>query len=103
MITSERMTVHGIDLEVLRGGSGDPIVLLHGLRSLTASCRFPSLLTAHGAVVAPSCPGFGESPRPKDLALIALVVGIWHAKTSFGVRRLWTMMISGPGLIASVA
>jgi len=28
MIASERMTVHGIELEVLRGGTGDPIVLL---------------------------------------------------------------------------
>jgi pimeloyl-ACP methyl ester carboxylesterase len=66
MIATQRLTVHGIDLEVLRGGDGNPIVLLHGMRSLTAQSRFPALLAAHGAVLAPSCPGFGTSPRPKD-------------------------------------
>ena len=50
MIASQRMIVHGIDLEVLRGGDGDPIVLLHGMRSLTAASRFPALLAAHGTV-----------------------------------------------------
>ena len=66
MIATERLTVHGIDLEVLRGGEGDPIVLLHGMRSLTAAARFPALLAALGAVLAPSCPGFGTSSRPKN-------------------------------------
>jgi pimeloyl-ACP methyl ester carboxylesterase len=66
MIASERMSVAGMELEVLRGGSGDPVVLLHGMQTLTAAHRFASLLTAHGSVVAPSCPGFGNSPRPKD-------------------------------------
>jgi pimeloyl-ACP methyl ester carboxylesterase len=70
MIASERMTVHGIELEVLRGGEGDPIVLLHGMRSLTAASRFPALLAAHGAIVAPSCPGFGVSARPADFETI---------------------------------
>ncbi|MGA3003351.1 MAG: alpha/beta hydrolase [Acetobacteraceae bacterium] len=70
MIATERMTVHGIDLEVLHGGKGDPIVLLHGMRSLTSEHRFPTLLAAYGAVLAPSCPGFGASPRPKDFDTI---------------------------------
>jgi pimeloyl-ACP methyl ester carboxylesterase len=79
MITSERLTVHGIDLEVLRGGVGDPIVLLHGMRSLTEASRFPSLLAAHGAVVAPSCPGFGDSPRPKDFDTIYDLIHLQRA------------------------
>jgi len=79
MITTERMTVHGIDLEVLRGGSGDPIVLLHGMRSLTASSRLPSLLTTHGAVVAPSCPGFGGSVRPKDFDTVYDLIQLQRA------------------------
>jgi pimeloyl-ACP methyl ester carboxylesterase len=79
MIASERMTVHGIDLEVLRGGDGDPIVLLHGMRSLTPEARFPALLAAHGAVLAPSCPGFGTSPRPKDFDTIYDLVHLQRA------------------------
>jgi pimeloyl-ACP methyl ester carboxylesterase len=79
MISTERLIVHGIDLEVLRGGDGDPIVLLHGMCSLTAASRFPSLLAAHGAVVAPSCPGFGASPRPKDFDTIQDLVHLQRA------------------------
>src|SRR4051812_35781896 len=79
MIANERMTVHGIELEVLRGGNGDPIVLLHGMRSLTSVSRFPSLLAGHGAVVAPSCPGFGGSPRPKDFDTIYDLIHLQRA------------------------
>lgn len=73
------MIVHGIDLEVLRGGSGDPIVLLHGMRSLSATSRFVSLLAAQGSVVAPSCPGFGDSARPKDFDSVYDVVHLVRA------------------------
>jgi pimeloyl-ACP methyl ester carboxylesterase len=79
MIASERLTVHGIDLEVLRGGSGDPIVLLHGMHSLTAGSSFPALLAGHGAVIAPSCPGFGTSPRPQDFDTIYDLVHLQRA------------------------
>ena len=73
------MTVHGIELEVLRGGDGDPIVLLHGMGSLTAASRFPALLAAHGSVLAPSCPGFGDSLRPKDFDTIYDLVQLQRA------------------------
>lgn len=79
MIATERMTAHGIELEVLRGGDGDPVVLLHGFNSLTAASRFPALLAAHGAVVAPSCPGFGASPRPADFDTIYDLVQLLRA------------------------
>ena len=79
MIAPTRLTVHGIDLEVLRGGSGDPIVLLHGMRSLAAASRFPALLAAHGTVIAPSSPGFGDSPRPKDFDTIYDLVHLHRA------------------------
>jgi pimeloyl-ACP methyl ester carboxylesterase len=79
MIATERMTVHGIELEVLRGGDGDPIVLLHGFGSLAAASRFPGLLAAHGSFVAPSCPGFGGSPRPVDFDTIYDLVQLLRA------------------------
>jgi len=79
MIASERMTVHGIDLEVLRGGDGDPIVLQHGFGSLTPASRFVSQLADRGTVIAPSCPGFGDSPRPKDFDTIYDLVHLQRA------------------------
>ncbi len=79
MITSERMTVLDIDLEVLRGGRGNPIVLLHGMRSLTASSRFAGLLAASGSLLAPSCPGFGRSNRPDDFDSIYDLIHLQRA------------------------
>ncbi len=76
---TERLTVHGIDLEVLRGGEGNPIVLLHGMRSLSPDARFPALLAAHGSVVAPSLPGFGDTARPKDFDTIYDLVHLTRA------------------------
>lgn len=78
-IATERLTVHGIDLEVLRGGQGSPIVLLHGMRSLTAASLFPALLATYSSVLAPSCPGFGGSKRPKDLDTIYDLVHLQRA------------------------
>ncbi len=79
MIATQSMTIHGIVLEVLRGGDGDPIVLLHGMRSLTAASRFPALLAAYGSVIAPSSPGFGGSPRPKDFDTIQDLIHLQRA------------------------
>ena len=79
MIATERITVHGIALEVLRGGSGDPIVLLHGMRSLSEASPFPALLAAHGSVTAPSCPGFGDTARPKDFDTVYDLIQLQRA------------------------
>jgi pimeloyl-ACP methyl ester carboxylesterase len=55
-----------IDLEVLRRGSGRPILLVHGANPMSPDSAFLDLLAAHGEIVAPSHPGFGNSPRPED-------------------------------------
>jgi pimeloyl-ACP methyl ester carboxylesterase len=105
MLSTERLIVHGIDLEVLRGGDGDPIVLLHGMRSLTAASRLPPLLAAHGAVVAPSCPGYGSSPRPKDFDTIYDLVHLQRAilDTVPGERITLVGLSFGGWLAAEVA
>jgi pimeloyl-ACP methyl ester carboxylesterase len=63
---AEKMTVHGIDLEVVCRGSGRPIVLLHGFQQIDPGARFMDLLSRRAEVIAPSLPGFGRSARPKD-------------------------------------
>ncbi|MGC2414229.1 MAG: alpha/beta hydrolase [Stellaceae bacterium] len=55
-----------IDLEVLRRGSGRTILLIHGINPMSPDAAFLELLAAHGEIVAPSHPGFGNSPRPED-------------------------------------
>ena len=75
----ERLTVHGIELEVLRRGSGRPIVLLHGFQTIDWQAPFLELLARHGEVIAPSAPGFGHSSRPKDFDTVYDLVHLYLA------------------------
>ena len=75
---NERILVSGIELDVLRRGAGQPILLLHGFQNLDPQAPFLDRLGRHGEVIAPSHPGFGGSPRPDgfetvyDLVLLYL-------------------------------
>lgn len=66
MARTDRLTVHGIELETLRRGAGRPMLLLHGFQTIDPEARFLELLSRHGEIIAPSSPGFANSPRPKD-------------------------------------
>jgi pimeloyl-ACP methyl ester carboxylesterase len=68
--SGEWMNVNGIDLEVLRRGQGAPVVLLHGMDTVNPKAPFLDLLGRHVEVIAPSAPGFGNSPRPQDFDTI---------------------------------
>jgi pimeloyl-ACP methyl ester carboxylesterase len=63
---TETVPVHGLALEVLRLGAGEPVVFLHGFQQPEPSDRFLGLLARRAEVIAPSLPGFGRSERPKD-------------------------------------
>jgi len=62
------MSLHAgdIDLEVLRRGHGRSILLVHGVNPVSPKAPFLDLLAEHGEIVAPSHPGFGNSPLPDD-------------------------------------
>jgi pimeloyl-ACP methyl ester carboxylesterase len=67
---AERMSVNGIELEVLRRGTGAPVVLLHGMDTVSPKAPFLDLLGQHVEIIAPSGPGFGNSKRPQDFDTI---------------------------------
>jgi pimeloyl-ACP methyl ester carboxylesterase len=73
----EVLSVHGIDLEVVRRGAGAPIVLLHGRHTLRRDAPVLDLLARHREVIAPSHPGFGHSPRPADLDTVYDLVRVY--------------------------
>jgi pimeloyl-ACP methyl ester carboxylesterase len=75
----DNMTVHGIDLEIVRLGAGQPVVLLHGFQPIDPNARFAELLSRRAALIAPSHPGFGRSARPKDFESIYDVVNLYAA------------------------
>ncbi|HZK88684.1 MAG TPA: alpha/beta hydrolase [Stellaceae bacterium] len=76
---AERMTFNGIELEVLRRGQGAPVVLLHGMDTVSPKAPFLDLLGRHVEVIAPSGPGFGNSPRPADFDTIYDLVHLYLA------------------------
>lgn len=60
------MAVGGMEVEVLRGGSGKPALLLHGFQTISPKAPFLSELAKHCSYLAPSLPGFGATKRPQD-------------------------------------
>ena len=77
MAENGRLTASGIELEVVRRGLGRPILVLHGFQTVDPEARFVGLLARHGAVIAPSGPGFGHSPRPKDFDTVYDLVHLY--------------------------
>ena len=75
----ERLTVAGIELEVLRAGSGRPLVLLHGINNIDRGARFVELLAQRAQLIAPSHPGFGHSPRPDGFETVYDLVHLYLA------------------------
>ena len=68
-----RLTVNGLGFTVEAGGSGEPLVLLHGFTGSAASWRAhrPALEARH-RVVAPDLLGHGGSDAPADPARYAM-------------------------------
>jgi pimeloyl-ACP methyl ester carboxylesterase len=79
MAEGERLRVHGIELEVVRRGTGRPILLLHGFDTIDPAAPFLDLLGRHGEVIAPSSPGFGQSRRPEDFDTVYDLVHLYLA------------------------
>ena len=77
MVSGERLRIRGIELETVRRGAGRPILLLHGFQTVDPAARFLDLLGRHGEVIAPSSPGFGNSPRPKDFDTVYDLVHLY--------------------------
>jgi pimeloyl-ACP methyl ester carboxylesterase len=77
MAANNRLIVRGIELETVRRGAGRPILLLHGFQTIDPEARFVGLLGRHGEIIAPSSPGFGQSPRPKDFDTVYDLVHLY--------------------------
>jgi pimeloyl-ACP methyl ester carboxylesterase len=62
LVTERRLSLNNLSTEVLQGGGGSPIVLLHGPAAYALQWRrvIPNLVTTH-RVIAPGLPGHGAS------------------------------------------
>ena len=73
----ERLSIAGIELEVVRRGAGPVVLLLHGLQTLHPKAPFLEGLARHATVIAPSHPGFGHSPRPDGFETVYDLVRLY--------------------------
>ena len=76
---NERMTVNGIELEVLRRGAGTPLLVLHGMDTVPPQARFLDLLGRDADIIAPSSPGFGNTKRPTDFDTVYDLIHLYLA------------------------
>lgn len=68
-LPSRYATLEGLRVRYVRGGSGPPVLLVHGILSSIYTWRdLLPLLTRQHEVVALDLPGFGASDQPADLS-----------------------------------
>ena len=58
------VTVAGCKTRLMRGGSGEPLLFLHGARGASAWLPFWETLSKRFDVIVPEHPGFGGSDMP---------------------------------------
>jgi len=73
----EWLSVGNSRLEVLRRGQGQPVLLLHGMQNIDPHAPFLDFLSRRVAIIAPSHPGFGHSPRPADFDTVYDLVHLY--------------------------
>lgn len=60
----EHITIADLKIQLLHGGQGAPLLVLHGANGNPGWLHFHEALAQHFHVYAPSHPGFGTSDRP---------------------------------------
>ena len=69
--TEELVEVAGTSIQVLKGGTGDPLLLLHGAGGNPGWLPYHQALSQHCTVYAPSHPGYDRSSRPDWISTIS--------------------------------
>jgi pimeloyl-ACP methyl ester carboxylesterase len=96
------LTVADLELEVVRRGSGEPLVLLHGFQTIDGDAPILDHLARDADVIAPSHPGFGRSPRPDDFRTVYDLVQLYvELLDSLACEQVSLMGISFGGWLAA--
>ncbi len=101
-LDGERLSVGDIELEVVRRGSGRPILLLHGMQNIDPQAPFLDLLGEKAEIIAPSHPGFGHSARPADFDTVYDLVHLYlDLLDSLPYEKMTLMGLSFGGWLAA--
>lgn len=100
--TEEIVDVGGTKVHTLKGGSGEPLLLLHGAGGNSGWLRFVDALAEKYTVYYPSHPGYGKSERPDWLETIPDMACFytWYLET-LGLEGVRAIAFSMGGWIAS--
>ena len=79
--TEETIRVAGAEMQVKKGGSGEPLLLLHGEMGQPGWLRYHEELARNYTVYAPSLPGFGVTGRV-DWIMNMRDLGAWYLRAS---------------------
>jgi len=95
-------TRRGTRVRVLEGGSGKPLVFLHGAGGLFAENAFLDRLAERYRVLAPELPGYGESTGEELLEdMLDFTLHGWDVVAALGVERPYLVGHSMGGMIAA--
>src|SRR2546426_6137737 len=100
---SRTVAIDGVNIHYMCGGSGPPLVLVHGLGSSAAVEFYYNLepLAAHHQVLAIDLPGFGKSDKPVlDYTIDLFVKAVRDLMTSEDLKRAAVMGVSMGGRVA---
>lgn len=67
---SSFVDIDGVKTEIIRVGSGKPLLYLHAAIGIQDDGPFIDALARHFEVIAPSHPGFGRSEQPEHLSTV---------------------------------
>src|SRR5688572_14510187 len=95
-------TARGVRCRVLEGGSGAPLVFLHGAAGLLRDNPFLDALARHYHVFAPELPGYGESTGDELLEdMLDFTLHGWDVVAALGLTRPHLVGHSMGGMIAA--
>ena len=100
--TEEMVDVGGTKVHTLKGGSGEPLLLLHGANGNSGWAKFVDALAEKYTVYYPSHPGYGKSERPDWLETIPDMACFytWYLE-ALGLEGIRAIGFSMGGWIAS--
>jgi pimeloyl-ACP methyl ester carboxylesterase len=104
-LAAGRARVDDVEIAYLEGGSGEPLILVHGFGATKDNfTRVAAYLTPHYRVLIPDLPGFGDSSKPEAASYsIAQQVAWLHGfATALGIGRVHLGGSSMGGFIATL-
>ena len=98
----ENIEAGGLQLQVVRGGQGTPLLILHGEMGHPGWMKYHEALAGRFSLMIPSHPGFGTTPRLDWIMTVGDLAGWYHgALEDLGIDRINILAFSFGGWLAS--